>query len=90
MIRRAILVLLFAAIAVAAAVAALAGEPGRASVEWMGWRVNMTAAAAVFTVLFGAFASLALWRLILWIVEAPARGRPGPARKPAAARAPTR
>jgi len=73
MIRRAVLLLLFAAIAAAVVVAGLNGEPGRASVEWLGWRVSMTAVAAVFAILFGTFAALALWRLILWIIEAPTR-----------------
>jgi len=73
MIRRALVVLLLIAVAAATAVAALTGEPGRASVEWLGWRVSMTAAAAVFAVLFGALAAVALWRLVFWIVAAPAR-----------------
>ena len=74
MIRQAAVLLVFAAIAAAVVVAGLNGEPGRASVEWLGWRVSMTAVAAVFAVFIGTFAALALWRLILWIVEAPARG----------------
>ena len=73
MIRRAILFLLFIVVAAGAVGAALTGEPGRASVEWLGWRVSMTAAAAVFTILFGAFAAVTLWRLVLWVIEAPAR-----------------
>ena len=44
MTRVAIAFFLVAVVAVGAL--ALAGEPGRASLEWMGWRVEMTAAAA--------------------------------------------
>ena len=73
MIRRAILFLVFIAAIAGTVGVALIGEPGRASVEWLGWRVSMTAAAAVFTVVFGAFAAVTLWRLVLWIIEAPAR-----------------
>ena len=73
MIRRALILILLLAIAAGAMVAALNGEPGRASAEWLGWRVSMTAAAASFAVLFAALAAVTLWRLILWIIEAPSR-----------------
>ena len=64
----------FALVAVVAVGAlALAGEPGRASLEWMGWRVEMTAAAAALLTLFSALMFTLLWRGIIWIVEAPRR-----------------
>jgi HemY protein len=71
MIRGFLVLLAFAAVAVTAFV--LGGEPGRASVEWLGWRVDMTAAAAALAVLIGAFLAVALWRITLWIVATPAR-----------------
>jgi hypothetical protein len=55
------------------AVLALTGEPGRAALEWMGWRVEMTAAAAALLTLFSALAFTLLWRGVIWIVEAPRR-----------------
>jgi len=71
MIRGFLILLAFAAVAVTVFV--LGGEPGRASVEWLGWRVDMTAAAAALAVLIGAFLAVALWRITLWIVATPAR-----------------
>ena len=44
MIRAAFILFLVSAVAVATL--ALMGEPGRAHLDWMGWRVEMTAAAA--------------------------------------------
>jgi HemY protein len=71
---RAILILILLAVIVAGgAFVVLAGEPGRASVEWLGWRVDMTAAAAVTTVLIGAFLAVSLWRIGLWIIDTPRR-----------------
>ncbi len=64
--------LVFAFLVGAAAIAfALAGEPGRASVEWLGWRAETTAAAGVCAILLLAFLAVTLWRLGLWIAEAP-------------------
>src|SRR5208282_6039482 len=67
------ILILVALAAVVAAAFVLAGEPGRASVEWLGWRVDMTAAAAALTIIIGAFLAVGLWRLALWIVETPRR-----------------
>jgi len=64
---------LFLVAAVAVSVLALTGEPGRASLEWMGWRVEMTAAAAALLTLFSALLFTMLWRGVIWIVEAPRR-----------------
>jgi HemY protein len=71
MIRGAFLAVLIAALA--AVLFSLIGEPGRASVEWLGWRVSMTAAAAVCAVLVLAFLAVGLWRLALWVLETPSR-----------------
>jgi HemY protein len=71
MIRAAIVFFLVAAIAVA--VVALTGEPGAASLDWMGWRVEMTAAAAALLTLFTALLATILWRGLLWVIEAPQR-----------------
>jgi HemY protein len=71
MIRAAIVFFLVAALAVA--VVALTGEPGAASLDWMGWRVEMTAAAAALLTLFTALLATILWRGLLWVIEAPKR-----------------
>ena len=64
---------LFLVAAVAVGVLAVTGEPGRAALEWMGWRVEMTAAAAALLTLFSALAFTLIWRGVIWIVEAPRR-----------------
>jgi HemY protein len=71
MIRAGVVVLVVAIIAVG--VLSLAGDPGRASVIWLGWRADMTAAAAVLIVLFGALLATIAWRTLLWILAAPRR-----------------
>ena len=74
MIRAALIFTGFLIIAlVVAASFALAGEAGQASVEWLGWRINMTAAAALCAVLTLTFVAVSIWRLLLWIIETPAR-----------------
>lgn len=71
MIRVAVALFLVAAVAVGAL--ALTGEPGRAWLEWMGWRIEMTAAAAALLTLASALLFTLLWRGVIWIVEAPRR-----------------
>lgn len=71
MIRAAVALFVISAIAVVAL--ALAGEPGRASIQWLGWRLDMTAAAAILIVLFATLAALIFWRAILWIIDMPKR-----------------
>lgn len=74
MIRAALILLGFLVIALLVAAGfALAGEAGQASVEWLGWRINMTAAAALCAVLTLTFIAVSIWRLLLWIIETPAR-----------------
>jgi HemY protein len=70
-IRAGLVVLLVAGLAVA--VLALTGDPGRASVTWLGWRVDMTAAAAVLLTGLGALAATVAWRTLIWILESPER-----------------
>jgi HemY protein len=64
---------LFLVAAVAVGVLALTGEPGRATLEWMGWRIEMTAATAALLTLFSALLFTLVWRGVIWIVEAPRR-----------------
>lgn len=64
---------LFLVAAVAVGVLALTGEPGRAALEWMGWRIEMTAATAALLTLFSALLFTLVWRGVIWIVEAPRR-----------------
>lgn len=71
MIRAAIIVFLVAALATA--MLAVTGEPGHASVVWLGWRADMTAAAFVLITLFVALTAMVAWRLLLWVAEAPRR-----------------
>lgn len=71
MIRAGLVVFLVAA--VAAAILALTGDAGRASVIWLGWRADMTAAAGVLIVLFGALLATIAWQTLLWILAAPQR-----------------
>jgi HemY protein len=69
---RAALILAFLAAALVAA-AAVQGEPGRASVEWLGWRLDTTAVAAAVLILVGGLLALVFWRIFAWILTAPRR-----------------
>ncbi|MDB5454553.1 MAG: heme biosynthesis protein HemY [Caulobacter sp.] len=69
---RAALVLVFVA-AVAVVMVALTGEPGHATLVWMGWRIDMTAAAAALLTLLLTLLATVAWRALLWVVEAPRR-----------------
>ena len=71
MIRAALILLLVAALAIAASAAI--GQPGHASIEWLGWRLDMTAAAAVMLTVLGALVAVAFWRTVIWIAQAPSR-----------------
>lgn len=71
MIRAAIVFFLVAAVAVS--VLAFTGEPGRASVEWLGWRADTTAAAGLLLALLVSLVAAVLWRTVLWILDAPSR-----------------
>ena len=71
MIRSGIVFILMAAAAVGAL--ALAGEPGRASVVWLGWRADTSAAVAILLAMVFGLLSAVVWRTILWILDAPGR-----------------
>ncbi|HVI31616.1 heme biosynthesis protein HemY [Phenylobacterium sp.] len=63
----------FLVLAAAVAILALTGDPGRASIVWLGWRADMTAAAAVLITGLGALLATLVWRTLIWILEAPQR-----------------
>ena len=71
MIRAALVILLFAAAAVS--VLALTGDAGHASLVWLGWRVDMSAATALILALAASLAAALAWRMLLWILDAPRR-----------------
>lgn len=66
-------IILFIIAAAIVAILALAGDAGQANLVWLGWRVDMTAAAAVLLVLFGALAAAIFWQAVLWVASAPGR-----------------
>ncbi|HZZ34615.1 MAG TPA: heme biosynthesis HemY N-terminal domain-containing protein [Caulobacteraceae bacterium] len=71
MIRVGIAILIVAALIVAAL--SLNGEPGLASVTWLGWEVKTTAAAAVLLIGLATLMATIFWRTLIWIIEAPKR-----------------
>ncbi len=71
MIRMAFGIFLVAVLIVAAL--ALNGEPGTASLTWLGWRVDTTAAAAVLLIGLLALLATAFWEAVVWLLAAPAR-----------------
>ncbi len=71
MVRVALAVLVLAVLA--AVTFALAGDPGRASIDWLGWRIDMSAATALVLLAATGLVFTALWRAILWLASAPAR-----------------
>lgn len=72
MIRVSVVLFLIAA-GIVAALALVIDDPGRASLVWLGWRIDMTAAAAVLLTLAGALAAAIFWRVVLWVASAPKR-----------------
>lgn len=71
MIRAGVVLILMAAVVVGALT--LTGEPGRASVIWLGWRADTTAAAAILIALTLGLGAATAWRTVLWILDAPRR-----------------
>ena len=71
MIRTVIAVLLVSLLIVV--IISLQGDPGAASLTWLGWRVDSTAAAAVLLIGFAALLASVFWRAVAWLVEAPER-----------------
>ena len=62
----------FVALVIVVAIS-LQGEPGVASLTWLGWQVNTTAAAGVLLVGLAALFATLFWRALVWLLEAPAR-----------------
>jgi HemY protein len=71
MIRTVVAVLLVSLLIVV--VISLQADPGVASLTWLGWRVDSTAAAAVLLIGFAALLASLFWRALAWLVEAPKR-----------------
>jgi HemY protein len=71
MIRFAIAIVLVFALVIAAL--SLGGDAGTASLTWLGWRVETTAAGALLLIGVLTLAALLFWRLLSWIISAPAR-----------------
>jgi HemY protein len=70
-IRAALGILLVMAIVVVAL--AVSGDPGHATIEWLRLRVGTTAAAAVILIGLLSLLAVIVWRVVLWVVEAPRR-----------------
>ena len=71
MVRVALVLLVFAVLA--AVTFALAGDPGRASIDWLGWRIDMSAATALVLLALAGLIGTAFWRAVLWVATAPVR-----------------
>lgn len=71
MIRAGLVFLLMAGIAVG--VLALVEDTGRATLVWLGWRADTTAAAAILMALTFGLACAVVWRTVLWVMDAPRR-----------------
>lgn len=71
MIRGALAFLVVMAVVVVAL--AMAGDPGRATLEWLDLRIGTSAAAAVMIIGVLSLLAVVTWRIVLWIAEAPKR-----------------
>ncbi|HEV2365803.1 MAG TPA: heme biosynthesis protein HemY, partial [Caulobacteraceae bacterium] len=71
MIRLGLGLLLIAAVIVTAI--AVQGQPGAAHLDWLGWRVSTTAAAAVLIIGLMTLAATVFWRAVVWLLESPVR-----------------
>ena len=71
MIRTALAILLVCVVIVVAI--SLQGDAGAASLTWLGWRVDTTAAAGVLLIGLLALLATVFWRVLVWLLEAPAR-----------------
>ena len=52
---------------------ALRGDAGAASLTWLGWEVQTTAAAGVLIIGLLALAATMFWQALVWILQSPAR-----------------
>ena len=68
------LTLFFLSVLIVVAVSLL-GEPGVATLTWLGWQVNTTAAAGVLIIGLMALGATVFWRTLIWILAAPERTR---------------
>ncbi len=66
MMRRLLLIITIAFLTAVAA-AWLADHPGRAIIEWEGWRIEMTAVVLALLILLLTLVMLALFRLLVWL-----------------------
>ena len=73
MIRTALAILLAAFVIVMTI--SLQGDAGSASLTWLGWRVDTTAAAGALLIGLLALLATIFWRVLVWLVEAPARAK---------------
>lgn len=64
---------LLAGMAIALAAVAASGEPGVLTAEWLGWRLDTSAAAGSLLIGLLALVAVGFWRLVIWIGEAPQR-----------------
>lgn len=71
MIRGAIVILFV--LAVVAGAIALAGDPGHATLLWLGRRVDTSGSAAAVIIGVLSLLAVAFWRVVWWIAEAPRR-----------------
>jgi HemY protein len=53
---------------------AMASNPGQASADWLGWRIDTSAALAVVLLVLAVLAACALWTAVLWLAGMPRRG----------------
>jgi HemY protein len=58
---------------VAGVALALAGDPGSASLSWLGWRIDTSAAAGATLLVLATLLATLFWKAVVWFIEAPAR-----------------
>ena len=75
MIRGALAFLVVTAVVVVAL--AMAGDPGRATLQWLDLRIATSASAAVIIIGVLSLLAVVTWRVVLWVAEAPRRAARG-------------
>ena len=60
-------------VCVAGVALALAGDPGAASLSWLGWRIDTSAAAATVGIAVITLMATLIWKAVIWFIEAPSR-----------------
>lgn len=71
MIRTAFAILLVCLVIVL--VISLQGDAGTASLTWLGWRIDTTAAAGVLLIGAAALLAMLFWRVLVWLLQTPER-----------------